>query len=415
MRLTPGWVEAVHCRLDARLLHDSAVPLALALSGGGDSVALLHLAADWAARRGRSILALTVDHGLDPGSARWTAFAQTTAHGLGADWQGLNWMGDKPETGLPAAARAARHALLAEAARAAGARVVLMAHTADDVAEGDWMRREGAPLGRLREWGPSPAWPEGRGLMLLRPLLDVRRPDLREFLGARAAAWIDDPANQDPRFHRARARTALAADVAAGHTLEERARAPLDLTCDPVTGVISGPLDSPWLGHAIACASGDAALPSASAVETARRRLAGGHGQTTLSGALLVLEGGRVVVSRERGRRPCLDLALAPGQVAVWDGRFEVLASRPGWRIGAAAGRRNRLAGPDRAALGALPPFARPSNPVLFREDGSRPLLADPAVETRCLVPDRLRLAGGVQREDDLEPSPWRGLLHRPI
>lgn len=413
MRLTPRWVEAVHRRLDARLLHDSAVPLALALSGGGDSVALLHLAADWAARRGRGILALTVDHGLDPSSALWTTFAETTARGLGADWQGLNWTGTKPETGLPAAARTARHALLAEAARAAGARVILMAHTADDVTEGDWMRGQGAPLGRLREWAPSPAWPEGRGLMLLRPLLGVARADLREFLGAHAASWVDDPANQDPRFHRARARTALAGK--AWRPREEPARARLDLACDPATGVISGPLDSPWLGHAIACASGETSVPPPRAVETARRRLSGGLGRTTLSGAVLVLQGGRVLVARERGRRPSPDLALDPGQVAVWDGRFEVLASRPGWRIGAAAGRRNRLTRTDRAVLGGLPSFARPSQPVLFREEGSRPLLAEPSVEARCLVPDRLRLASGVQREDDLEMSPWRGLARRPI
>jgi tRNA(Ile)-lysidine synthase len=419
VRLTPGWVEAVLRRLDARLIHDSAVPLALALSGGGDSVALMHLAAEWAARRGRRILALTVDHGLNPDGARWTAFAETTARGLGADWQGLNWIGDKPQSGLPAAARAARHALLAETARAAGARVILVAHTADDVFEGDWMRAEGTPLGRLREWSPSPAWPQGRGLMLLRPLLDVARADLREFLVDRAASWIDDPANQDARFHRARARMALATGKAAPgaieRTLAVTSGRPLDFDCDPVTGVIAGPLDSPWLGHAVACASGEAAVPSPRAVEHARRRLSEGLGRTTLSGAVLVPEGGHVVVARERGRRPCPDLILDPGKVAAWDGRFEVLVSRPGWRIGAAAGRRSRLAEADRSALGALPSFARPSHPVLFREDGSRPLLADPSVETRCLVPERLRLASGVQREDDLETSPWRGLLRRPI
>src|SRR5690606_22184645 len=82
-------------------------------------------------------------------------------------------------------------------------------------AEGEWMRREGSTLGRLREWSPSPAWPEGRGLMLLRPMLDVRRADLRDWLAGEGAGWIDDPANDDLRFLRSRARAAGAEGVVA--------------------------------------------------------------------------------------------------------------------------------------------------------------------------------------------------------
>src|SRR5690606_9178284 len=89
-----------------------------------------------------------------------------------------------------------------------GARVILFAHTADDVAEGDRMRAEGSTLGRLRDWSPSPAWPEGRGLMLLRPMLDVSRSELRDWLRGQGADWIDDPANEDLRYARARARVA---------------------------------------------------------------------------------------------------------------------------------------------------------------------------------------------------------------
>ncbi|WP_292095581.1 tRNA lysidine(34) synthetase TilS, partial [Brevundimonas sp.] len=186
-------------------------PVALALSGGGDSVALLALAADWARARGRRLLALTVDHGLNPDSADWTRRAGETARALGVDWRALRW--DQPQggAGVQARARAARHALIAEAARAAGAKVVLFAHTADDVHEADWMRARGSTLGRVREWAPSPAWPEGRGLMLLRPLLDVSRATLRTFLTDRGLDWIEDPANGDPAYGRSRARAALTA------------------------------------------------------------------------------------------------------------------------------------------------------------------------------------------------------------
>lgn len=62
-----------------------------------------------------------------------------------------------------------------------------MAHTADDVAESDWMRDRGATLGALREWSPSPSWPQGRGVMLLRPALAERREDLRAYLTTRGA------------------------------------------------------------------------------------------------------------------------------------------------------------------------------------------------------------------------------------
>ncbi|HZW16533.1 MAG TPA: tRNA lysidine(34) synthetase TilS, partial [Brevundimonas sp.] len=183
--------------------------MALALSGGGDSMALLAVAAGWASDHRRRVLALTVDHHLNPDSPGWTAFARDTALAAGADWRGLSWEGPKPVAGLPAAARAARHRLIADAARAAGARVVLFAHTADDVAEGDVMRAEGSTLGRLRDWSPSPVWPEGRGLMLLRPMLDVRRRELRDWLTGRGTDWIDDPSNSDPKYARSRARASL--------------------------------------------------------------------------------------------------------------------------------------------------------------------------------------------------------------
>lgn len=414
MRLTPGWIEAVHRRLDDRLAFDDRAPVALALSGGGDSVALLHLATDWAARRGRRILAVTVDHGLNAESAGWTAFAEDVAHRLGAAWMGLEWAGDKPITGLPAAARTARHALIADAARAAGARVILMAHTADDVAEGEWMRERGASIGRLRDWAPSPAWPEGRGLMLLRPLLDVDRQTLRAYLSSRDAVWVEDPANADPRFQRTRARAALGGRVSRPDAPPDRG--PLDFACDDWSGVIRGPSESPWLGHAIACASGGSGTPAAQAIERLRERLVTDGGLASLSGALLASQNGRLVIARERGRNPCPDLPLTPGRPTNWDGRFEFLAAEPGWRAGAASGRRNQLHASDRVVLNSLPQIARPSHPVLFREDGPRPVLAHPSVEARCLVPDRLRLAsGGARREDDLETPPWRGPLHRPI
>ncbi|MFN7236197.1 MAG: ATP-binding protein, partial [Brevundimonas sp.] len=132
----------------------------MALSGGGDSVALLHLAAAWAERRGRRLVAVTVDHRLHPDSAAWTAEAGRAARALGVAWTRQVWTDDKPAAGLAAAARRARHALLAEAARAAGARGILTGPTRDDRRVAAGLRAQGGPLGRLRDWSPSPGWPE---------------------------------------------------------------------------------------------------------------------------------------------------------------------------------------------------------------------------------------------------------------
>src|SRR4051812_46338884 len=144
--------------LDRRLRTDAAAPLAVGFSGGGDSLALLILTLDWARAHGRAVVSLTVDHQINPASAAWTADALAKARALGADARALAWTGPKPATGPSAAARAARHALLENAARAVGARVLLLGHTADDLAEAALMRAEGSTVSDPREWSPSPAW-----------------------------------------------------------------------------------------------------------------------------------------------------------------------------------------------------------------------------------------------------------------
>lgn len=399
MRLTPDWAETVFDQLDRRLARDVDYPVAVAVSGGGDSVALLHLAAHWAARRGRRLLVLSVDHALNPAAAAWTAQVEAIARSLNAGWRGLIWSGDKPLRGLPAAARQARHALLSNAARTAGARVILMGHTADDIAEADWMRAQGTPLGQLKDWSPSPVWPEGRGLMLLRPLLDLSRQALRDWLAREKIPWIEDPANADPRFLRSRARVVAP-------RRRPRIATPLppnDLRADLRSGIVSGPPATIWLAQAVVCASGGQSVPSAAAIQRARARIADSTGALSLSGALVRVEAGQLVVSRELGRRPPPAEDLERGTVHIWDGRFALKASEPGWRVDHAAGHRARLSPEDRNQLNLLPVEARHAHPVLLRESSLRPVLADPAIEALCLVPERLRLVTGqAQTEDDL-------------
>lgn len=433
MQLTPdiggtdqaGLAARVHARLDQRLTHHVDHPVALALSGGGDSIALLHLAATWAKARGRRLLALTVDHQLQSDSAAWTAFAAEAARGQGADWIGLDWRGDKPKTGITAAARLARHRLIADAARNAGARVILFAHNADDIAEADWMRAQGSTLGRLRDWTPSPVWPQGRGLMLARPLLSERRQTLRNWLSGQGDDWIDDPANEDPRYGRSRARQALQATASEPEPTARAAVAPSATRIILDGGIIQldRNLRAATLAAALVCAGGGSTPPRGDRLSVILDRLRASEDfVAVLAGARLEATADRVIVMREAGewtRRPIAPLRLEPRQASVWDGRLVFTARAPDWTVVPARGRLSRLTAQDRATLNRLPPAARAAVPVLLRDGETAPVLASRMVELRNLVPERLRLAlDETTHEDDLiNPpdgvTPWNLLFSR--
>lgn len=393
-------------RLNARLQHNVSSPVALALSGGGDSMALLELAADWARTAGRRLVAITIDHGLSPRSRDWSHVCGRAARSRGADWIERRWEGDKPATGLPAAARRARHALIAEAARAAGARVVLFGHTADDIAESDWMRARGSSLGQLREWSPSPVWPEGRDLMLFRPLLGERREALRALLRARERDWIEDPANTG--FARGQARRALGGGLGAeglpppnptGRTGSERAR-PL--------GLGEGFEGAGALALTLVCAAGHDRLPRSDRLAALAARLARGDPfAATLAGGRVERREGRVLVTREAGdlrRHPPRPLSLIAGQPAVWDGRYEITADDSGWHVVPALGLLARLTDGDRAIVARSPATARGTLPVLIREGSTAPILAWRKARVHSLAPRRLSLAlGETTQESDLD------------
>jgi tRNA(Ile)-lysidine synthase len=329
--------------LDRRLLSDSRRPIAVALSGGGDSLALSLIAADWARRVGRRLLVLTVDHRLRPQSVAWTNACAATAKRLGADFQALTWTGEKPAAGLPAAARAARHALLADAARQAGARAILLGHTADDGLEARLMRQAGSTTPDPREWAPSPAWPQGRGVFLLRPMLRVRRGDIRAWLIARGETWIDDPANEDRSYARPRARTAIAegATPAAAQAIAPAKALALACRPDARRGLEIARADllaahpdaaARFVAAACLCAAGTDRPPARDKVARLLARLAeDAPFAASLAGARIVADGPVVRFQREPGeaaRGGLRPLALRAGETGVWDGRFEVTATR---------------------------------------------------------------------------------------
>lgn len=407
-----GWANDVLDRLDRRLNASDRSPVAVAVSGGGDSLALLRLARVWATRRRRPLVALTVDHQLQPESAEWSRFVGKRAAQLGVAHQSLSWTGAKPRAGLPAAARRARHALLADAARRAGARVILMGHTADDRLEAAEMRQDGARVPTPVEWAPSPAWPEGRGVFLLRPLLGVRRAELRRWLAACFEAWIEDPANDDVRYGRARARQRLAGASAAPLPFIEPDPPSLEGIAEGLGGeltalratLVAAPRARRRLGAMMLCAAGAVRPPRSDALERLLQRLERpGAFTATLAGARIERRGDEVMVCREAGeqtRRPFSGGILPTGE-SVFDGRFLMCSAAKGNRVVTLRGSAGRLPAAERRRLTLVPAGARGALPlVLSGEEGSEtvscPLLAQTgSTAARPLALSRLRAALG--------------------
>jgi len=400
---------------DRRLDPRSKRPLAVAFSGGGDSLALLLLTKAWADAHGRSVLALTVDHQLQAASAGWTEQCRATAARLGVGFEVLAWTGGKPASGLSAAARAARHRLLADAARAAGAQVLLMGHTADDLMEADVMRAEGSTVGDPREWAPSPVWPEGRGVFVLRPLLKVRRAEVRAWLTEHGETWIDDPANQSPHSARARARLSITAHpreggdtarVSMGPRLrgDERWKSEFGALIVGRQGLIEAEVAAACL-----CTAGTTRPPRGERLSRLTDRLNGAEPfAATLAGARI--EAAQTVrFMRDAGetvRGGLQPLHLVEHEPTVWDGRFEITAEQPGLTVTALKGHAARLPAAERETLKAVPAAARPALPAILDAAGAAtcPLLAErPTAQVRSLVLERFDAAMGlITREGGL-------------
>jgi len=312
--------------------------LILAVSGGPDSTALLLLAARWrkALKRGPRLVAVTVDHGLRKEARREALAAHKLARSLKVEHRIVRWAGAKPTTGIQEAARLARYRLLGDAARKAGARCVLTAHTLDDQAETVLIRMSRGSgvtgLGAMARLSPLPG---GGDVALVRPLLGIRKARLVATVLRAGVTAADDPSNRDPRFTRVRFRTAMPALEREGLNAERlallarrvrRADAALEAIVDDVVARFAR---EPWEGGPIElAASAFARLPDELALRLLGRAItrvgdegpvelgklevlhdeittAGGRGRVrrTLAGALVTRAGGRLVIERAPPRR----------------------------------------------------------------------------------------------------------------
>lgn len=195
---------------------DLLVPYArllVAVSGGGDSIALLHILVEQLGKE--RLMVATVDHGLRAEAALEAGQVAVLCKQLGIPHKTLTWRKYAPDAGnaFKASARQARegrYELLVRHARSVGAEAVVLGHTLDDQAETVVMRalRMNDASG-TRGLAGMAAISNYNNIKLLRPMLNIMRSDLRAYLRNLNEDWVDDPSNEDAKYERVRVRRFL--------------------------------------------------------------------------------------------------------------------------------------------------------------------------------------------------------------
>jgi tRNA(Ile)-lysidine synthase len=331
--------EAFFAALD-RLGPYGPVPrLAVAVSGGADSMALALLADHWCRQRGGRLTAIIVDHGLRENAAAeaGTTAARLEVRGIAARIITLSSL--HPGAAMQERARAARYDALAEAAREAGCIHLLLGHHAADQAETVAMRAARGPHGLEG----MAAWTARADVLVLRPLLGFNPAQLRDYLRKQGMEWVEDPSNADPKFERVRLRLA-GADVAPASPVARQAdeRAAAEFLARHATMRPEG----------FAVIHADATPPSALA---ALLRMLGGKEFAPARDAVAALAadmrpatigGVRIAAAGRYGpgwllaREPAACAPPVPAMDgAVWDRRFRLrAAAEPGMMLGALGG-----------------------------------------------------------------------------
>lgn len=319
--------------------------LGVAVSGGGDSMALLVLLADWARETGRALRAVTVDHGLRWEAAEEAEMVARLAQDLDVPHDTLLWSGWKGQGNLQAAARTARLDLIADWSRKHDLSHVAVAHTREDQAETVLLRlARGSGVDGLAAMAPHRE-DAARGVTWLRPLLQARREDLRSLLTDRGIGWAEDPSNTDDRFERVRARALLADPPLPGLGVDRLAETAARMAAarDVLAGLAENaartlagsgagvlhlatpalwdlPDDTRWriLSAALCVVGAEAYRPRLAALTRAEDAARSGK-TASLHGCLLVPARDRLWITREVAAVPEHPLMIGP-----WDGRWQI-------------------------------------------------------------------------------------------
>ena len=330
--------------------------IALAVSGGSDSTAMMHLVQQWNARRNfkTDITVLSVDHGLRAEAAKECMQVAAWCEALGLSNVTLKWTGEKPVSGFQAKARQARYDLMTQWCLAHNVPVLLTAHTADDQAETVVMRRtRTSSLKSLAGIWPMREW---NGVRVMRPLLSSRREELREFLLAQDMTWIDDPSNLDQRYERVRVRAKLDGNASAANSamdaqqlvavIRDKAAhwirahvtiSDLGLICfprSPLVDVETDVADEVLVG--VFQISGTVRFPELKQRQNLLNWLQAEKGlRRTLGGLIFAKRRDEILVAREPGRISVLPVTIPISGEVIWDGRF-LVKGPVGAEIGAA-------------------------------------------------------------------------------
>ncbi|MEJ8473035.1 tRNA lysidine(34) synthetase TilS [Roseibium algae] len=329
--------------------------LALGVSGGADSVALLRSMHAWQVRSGWSgkLVVLTVDHCLRTGSADDAEFVHELCASLHLRHKILVWEGDKPSANLQGEARNARYALMAEAMHNEQADALVLAHHQGDQVETflDRLTRGSGVYGLGGMADDEPAGPEG--LRIIRPFLDVPKDRLVSHLKDLGQTWCEDPSNQNEGFKRVRLRNLVASLADEGLQLDRllettrRLRRTADAIDIWVERVFADDVEVHPAGP---CRLGHAAyvnLPEEIRLRLLSRLIRSVSGQTyssrlvklekldqalcadqatknTLGGVIVMGEAGKLYFWKELGREALRVMDLEPGCSCIWDKRFHV-------------------------------------------------------------------------------------------
>jgi tRNA(Ile)-lysidine synthase len=181
--------------------------LGVAVSGGGDSMALLHALKQCFEPGQVELHAVTVNHGLRKDAESEAALVARLSDSLEISHTTLHWRGWDGAGNLQDQARRARYQLLTDWAKGQNIAVLALGHTADDQAETVLMRL--ARSSGVTGLSGMPARRTFAGVTLLRPMLGLTRDQLRDYLRAHNVRWVDDPSNDDRRFDRVKIRQTL--------------------------------------------------------------------------------------------------------------------------------------------------------------------------------------------------------------
>ncbi len=330
--------------------------LAVAVSGGPDSMALLLLAAEEARRSGRKLHALTVDHGLRAAAKDEAAQVAGWARALGVPHTILSWDGDVPRADIQAQARGIRYALMGEWCRDNKMAALLVAHTRDDQAETFLLRLgRGSGVDGLAAMSPDVM---RDGLRIARPLLNVPRAALLGVLAQGGQDFVTDPSNADTRHARVRMRALAPALEAEGLTAQRLAETAMRMATarDALEGWTRSHLARAAVFHAggygyvdrdilleapqeirlralarlVVAVTGNKYPPRLHHTRALLARLEdAAFSGATLAGARIAAHGGRLLFFRE-ARAINASVPLGGMTPILWDGRFELVGPRGG-------------------------------------------------------------------------------------